>query len=197
MTNSPPTSPRRPYDAQASREALLDAAAELFDERGFERATTREIGERAGVDPALIARYFDSKEGLYLAVLTDPARVRPVPVDDHSFGETARDLLGRWEGKGQTPLRRALVSPEPTAEVRAQMREILDRRMLAPLTEMLTRRGVAASRLRAEVLLAVLTGLTLLRTNGILEELESASIDEVLAVIEPMLDALEEAPRSA
>ncbi|MFD9659211.1 helix-turn-helix domain-containing protein [Streptomyces mirabilis] len=35
--------------------------ATLFAERGFDRTTIRDIGERAGVDPALIARYFGSK----------------------------------------------------------------------------------------------------------------------------------------
>src|SRR5260221_5104477 len=62
---------RRYHDAQASREALLGAARALFDERGYDRATTREIGERAAVDPALIARYFGGKEGLYLATIAE------------------------------------------------------------------------------------------------------------------------------
>src|ERR1700760_4152576 len=70
---SPPgnkaTATRRPHDAEASRRALLGAAREVFDEVGYDRATTREIGERAGVDPALIARYFDSKEGLFIAAI--------------------------------------------------------------------------------------------------------------------------------
>ncbi|MGN6816812.1 MAG: TetR family transcriptional regulator, partial [Solirubrobacterales bacterium] len=62
---------RRPHDSQASRKALLEAGRTLFDEVGYEHATTREIGERAGVDPALIARYFGGKEGLFLAALTE------------------------------------------------------------------------------------------------------------------------------
>src|SRR4051812_8824784 len=173
MTKSTAPTTRRAYDAQASREALLDAAAELFDERGFERATTREIGERAGVDPALIARYFDGKEGLYVAVLTDPARVTPVPVDEQDFGDIARELLERWEGRGQTPLRRALVSAEPSDEVREQVRAILRLRVLGPLEEALAARGVPSARLRAQLLIAVVTGMTLLRTNGIFEDLQS------------------------
>src|ERR1700749_3847179 len=60
---------RRSHDANASRAALLRAARSAFDELGYDRATTRVIGERAGVDPALIARYFDSKEGLFLAAI--------------------------------------------------------------------------------------------------------------------------------
>src|SRR5438128_1007205 len=63
---------RRIHDAQASREALLAAARALFEARGFDATTVRDIGDRANVDPALIARYFGGKEGLYLAALADP-----------------------------------------------------------------------------------------------------------------------------
>ncbi len=45
----------------ATRQALLDAARALFGEHGYEGTTRREIGVRAGADPALIARYFGSK----------------------------------------------------------------------------------------------------------------------------------------
>ena len=38
----------RPRDAAASKDALLQAAQELFGQKGFERTTIREIGERAG-----------------------------------------------------------------------------------------------------------------------------------------------------
>jgi AcrR family transcriptional regulator len=51
---------------------MLDAARELFAERGFERTTMRAVGTRAGVDPALIYHYFGDKDGLLSAVLTAP-----------------------------------------------------------------------------------------------------------------------------
>src|SRR3954468_9326426 len=118
---------RRSRDAAASRRALLHAAGELFHERGYEGAKVREIGERAGVDPALIARYFGGKEGLFLAVLADPARLKPIPPELQTFAGVARTLLERWEGPdGQTPLRRALVSAEHSPEVSEQVRQILD-----------------------------------------------------------------------
>src|SRR6478672_4909072 len=71
---------RRPHDAQASRRALLAAASALFDERGYDAATIRDIGERAEVDPALIARYFGGKEGLYVATLAQEGG-RTLPAD--------------------------------------------------------------------------------------------------------------------
>lgn len=53
---------------------LLDAAIQLFTERGYTATSVREIVERAGVSkPALYYR-FASKESLYLAILNDLAR---------------------------------------------------------------------------------------------------------------------------
>ena len=57
------TTPRR-RDSAASRDRLLSAAGELFADRGFDRTSAREIGERAGVDPTMIARYFGGKAQL-------------------------------------------------------------------------------------------------------------------------------------
>jgi TetR/AcrR family transcriptional regulator len=59
----------RRRDAEASRRAILDAAEQLFAQRGYERASLGEIGRRAGVSAALPAYFFGGKEGLYEAVL--------------------------------------------------------------------------------------------------------------------------------
>ena len=52
-------------DAEATRQAILDAAADAFCRRGYDGAGTRDIAGAAGVDPRLITRYFGSKEGLF------------------------------------------------------------------------------------------------------------------------------------
>jgi AcrR family transcriptional regulator len=55
----------------ATEKSLLRAAADLFSRKGFENTRTLEIARSAGVNEALIARYFGGKEGLLLAVLRD------------------------------------------------------------------------------------------------------------------------------
>ena len=54
---------------QRTREALIDAAGHVFAEKGFDRATGKEICARAGANVAAINYYFGGIEGLYAAVL--------------------------------------------------------------------------------------------------------------------------------
>src|SRR4030067_3860926 len=54
---------------ERTRERLLDAAGEVFAERGYRRATVREICRRANVNIASVSYYFKSKEDLYADVL--------------------------------------------------------------------------------------------------------------------------------
>ena len=50
------------------REAILDAALDLFVERGFFGTAVPEIADKAGVGAGTIYRYFDSKEALVNAI---------------------------------------------------------------------------------------------------------------------------------
>ncbi|KJS55343.1 ScbR family autoregulator-binding transcription factor [Streptomyces rubellomurinus] len=55
--------------ALATRQAVLVAAAEVFDERGYAAATMAEILDRAGVTKGALYFHFHSKEELALAVI--------------------------------------------------------------------------------------------------------------------------------
>lgn len=52
-----------------ARERLVEAAGEVFAEKGFHAATVREITKHAGVNIAAINYYFCDKDELYAAVL--------------------------------------------------------------------------------------------------------------------------------
>jgi AcrR family transcriptional regulator len=178
---------RRPHDAQATRQALLAAARSVFDEVGYDRATTREIGERAGVDPALIARYFDCKEGLFLAAICGGEDEEQL---DYEPREMLAFLLRRWDERGHSPVSRALASPALSEDVRRQVGAAVQEKLLAPLEQGLREGGTTRSQLRAELLVALAVGVAMTRANGTLEELAAAPRDEVIAVLDPLVDAL-------
>jgi len=59
----------RTRDADRSQKDILDAALAEFAEHGLGGARMDRIAERAGLNKRLIYYYFESKEGLFLAVL--------------------------------------------------------------------------------------------------------------------------------
>ena len=54
---------------RARREQIIDAATRVFAEKGFRRATTREVARAAGVSEGTIYNYFEDKDALLLAIL--------------------------------------------------------------------------------------------------------------------------------
>lgn len=54
------------------RQLLLDAARDLFAERGFKGTSTRDIAERAGVSEVMIFRHFGSKANLFQEAVVEP-----------------------------------------------------------------------------------------------------------------------------
>jgi len=62
MPTSSPT-----LKSEETRKRILDAALAIFRERGFERATMREIAAAAGVAVGAAYYYFDSKDAIALA----------------------------------------------------------------------------------------------------------------------------------
>lgn len=66
-------SPRRRMSAPARRDALLDAAAEVFARSGYNLASLEEIATTAGVSKALIYEHFDSKRELHVELVNRQA----------------------------------------------------------------------------------------------------------------------------
>lgn len=56
-------------NAEATRQAILDAAETVFAQHGFDGARIETIARASGYNQGLIFRYFGDKEGLYAAVL--------------------------------------------------------------------------------------------------------------------------------
>src|SRR5258708_28280388 len=59
----------RERDAEVAREAILEAAEEVFAREGFAGARIDTIGAEADYNKSLIFHYFEHKEGLYRAIM--------------------------------------------------------------------------------------------------------------------------------
>src|SRR5215471_16158124 len=55
-------------DREARKQAIVEAAIELFAEVGYDGASTRVIAERTGCSETLLFRYFGGKRGLLTAI---------------------------------------------------------------------------------------------------------------------------------
>jgi AcrR family transcriptional regulator len=61
--------PRTPKVVDDRREQIIDAAMRVFAQKGFARATNRDVAREAGITTGLIYYYFKSKEDLLKATL--------------------------------------------------------------------------------------------------------------------------------
>src|SRR4051812_22290036 len=122
MTQEP--SPRR---SDATRAAILRAARERFAAEGYEKSTIRAIAADAGVDPALVMRYYGNKEKLFAAAAEFDLHLPDLtkkPRDAVGQALVAH-FLERWESDGTLQaLLRTAVTNEAAAE---RMREVFGR----------------------------------------------------------------------
>jgi AcrR family transcriptional regulator len=194
MSDATTGSPRgtracRSRDAAASKDALLQAARALFGQQGFEGTTIREIGERAGVDAALIARYFGSKADLYIAAVA-AEDADGVPSQYEGLEQMADVMMARADQRGPGPVVQAIVRSDTSAEIRDAALDRLARRMVGPLVANMRAQGVDRPQLRAQVAVSALHGITLARSLGWFEEIRSVPRDELVALIVDALGAI-------
>ncbi len=83
--------------AEDRRESIIDAAKQLFAQRGFHGVSIDEIVKKVGVSPAILYRHFKSKDELYEAVLhefscTRESYVETVVKDDTGFENVLRGM---------------------------------------------------------------------------------------------------------
>lgn len=105
---------RRPGNPD-TRAQIVDAARTVFGESGYDATSSRAVAREAGVDPALIHHYFESKAELYMAAFefpTDPRKIRNKLGDGLPPGEElVLMFLHLWEVDGATGGDEPTVSP--------------------------------------------------------------------------------------
>ena len=86
---------------EAKRQAIVDMAAEVFREMGFERASMSEICRRVGGSKATIYNYFPSKELLFFEVMHQANEAEFMAIHqvlDHAAEDIAEALQHFGEG---------------------------------------------------------------------------------------------------
>ncbi|MCU1422477.1 MAG: hypothetical protein JWN36_2128 [Microbacteriaceae bacterium] len=183
-------------DSVSTRQSLLHAARLRFARDGYSSTTVREIAADAGVNVALISRYFDSKEGLFEACLTEAAENLARPE-----GESTMERIV------QTMVRHAVAAPTggQSLQLLLLLRTSGDERadLIRRTTLESFARSLAAAAgwreddasthhliLRAQVGLSVALGIVLLRSSTGLEPLTSATEADLMAPIADVFENL-------
>ncbi|HEX3793531.1 MAG TPA: TetR family transcriptional regulator [Acidimicrobiales bacterium] len=184
MTTTEPVEPRV---AGSSKSALLTAARELFGQRGFEGTTVRDIGELAGVDHALIARYYGSKADLYVAALVAEAQGdQPGPAYE-GLADMAQSLIARMDARGVGPVLQAIIRSETSAPIRQAAQAHLARRLVEPTKADMVDRGIDEADLRAELAVSALLGIALGRALGWFDHLRAMPQEQLVALTVELL----------
>jgi AcrR family transcriptional regulator len=105
-SDAPNSSPAEGSGPKSTRERILDAALDLFIEKGFDKTSLREIAEQLGVTKAALYYHFASKEDILMAL----------HMRLHEFGIDALAQMG---------------NREPTAAIWGELLEDLVDQMLA------------------------------------------------------------------
>ncbi|MFG3023647.1 TetR/AcrR family transcriptional regulator [Streptomyces sp. NPDC048254] len=193
-----PADGRRRRDATATRRALLLAARARFTRLGYDRTTLRDVAADAGVNLALVKRYFGSKEGLFKAALASTPRFlggeEEFPRGPAALAEAlSRQLAaGAWAEFGEHPVLMLLrdSGDEQVAELRRRALEEFGRQVL----EASGAPSAPDALLRAELLVALGVGVAVVRSAVGLRPLADAAPEDLVGPLRDIVAALLEPP---
>lgn len=191
MSESGAVVPRR-RDAAATRVSLVNATRELLADQGAS-VTSRDIAAKAGVNQALINRYFGSKENLFVEAVrthTSPATemVATVPLEALSDSILREVLAASGPDGAMTSHLVGVVDSETVNEV---IREAIEDTFTTTLGDRLDGPDAA---LRAELVNALVIGVSILRNRIGTRELATASIDDIAYYVRLMVAPILENP---
>lgn len=181
---------RRPRGAAATRCAILAAAKLEFCRRSYDHVGVRDIAARAGVNAALVNRYFGSKPKLFAAAYAGTFQLQALLRGDRAtLGERlVRHVMRRRTPQGGDAL--LLLFRSATSEHALPMiRRALAARFVRPLAESLGGRNAHE---RATLIAAQLLGLAtlsaVLRMPALGRSRTEAVVRRVAPVVQRYID---------
>ncbi|WP_405402237.1 TetR/AcrR family transcriptional regulator [Streptomyces sp. NBC_01104] len=183
---------------RATEARILDSARELFAAKGFDRTTIRAVASSAGVDPALVMQYFDSKRGLFTRAVQAPPAAQASVDGDALLGHLMATLGVKLGGMpdGTLAMLRSMLTDPASAE---HARETLDRQITAIGDALSADDGGGEygdgsdgsdAELRAALIVTTMVGVTIGHQLLGLAALRDVPADRVTALLRPALDAL-------
>ena len=176
-----------------TRAAILDAAQKLFAQHGHDRATVRHIAAKASIDPALVIRYFGSKDELFVRAAAFDLRMPDLSkVKRSQIGDTLiRRFLELGEGfTGMTVLLRSAASNDYAA---SRVRELFAAQVLPAFARVGSRADAAE---RAGLVASQLLGLALCRYILKIPPVAEMSAEEIVKHIGPTIQRYASGKRS-
>jgi AcrR family transcriptional regulator len=149
-------------NASATREAILMAAKLHFSRDSYDQAGIRAIAADAGIDPAMICRYFGSKRGLFAEVLDDIGEdpMKFFAGERSSFGKRVAALM--LEPEKHFPECHAFINlvtrSSGSDEARSTLKQHINKQFIRPFSDWLGDRDAEAKSWR---ILSILMGLTI------------------------------------
>lgn len=136
MPDTDAKDPIREQLIESRRAQIIDAAAKVFAEKGFHRATNKDIAEAAGVSTGTIYSYFDSKDDLLMGILLSFAELedRQQMFDrglEVGFQEFLLDLFG-GRARRLTPMKDRLLALVPELFFDRELGRIYNEKLLEP-----------------------------------------------------------------
>jgi AcrR family transcriptional regulator len=183
--------PRR-RDAAATRQSLLMAARVLVAQHGVEGTSTRDVATAAGVNQALVYRYFGSKEKLFAEAVGGGPNLTGEVIADTPLADLPHVLLGHaLDVSAATGERGSGISTFVTAANDDTIRTILRERISVSFgTELAARLDGPDATLRAELLAALITGIGFLREKVGTPAIASADRETLGAYVDRMAETL-------
>lgn len=193
MSETEPNLPIHTRSAMATRDAILQAARRQFMARSYDQVGVRDIAADAGVNAALVIRYFGSKEQLFTEMLTAEVSLAPLFVGERAgLGERlARSLLQKEAAAGQFNPMIALLRSLGSEHGITLFRQLMDEQFTSPLAARMEGEDRA---LRASLIAASVTGLVISLTVVQSAALNDAELDTLVAWVGPMLQHFIDGP---
>ena len=118
----------KPVPVEPTRERILTAAARLFAEQGFARASMPAIAARSGITAGAIYRHFPSKADLLLEVVKRALRALPLSFEQSSGEQDAAmlpEVAARFTDPALKPLRQLSLEVHTAARRDKAVRNLL------------------------------------------------------------------------